>query len=77
MSNILKAGIVFAMYKPSSTNHQGVNMKVSETIQTRREHKIAQMMQITGCSRDYAIAYLMAEEWFVSAAVDSYNASHG
>jgi hypothetical protein len=52
-------------------------MKVSESIQASREHKIAQMTQVTGCSRDYAIAYLMAEEWFVSAAVDSYNASHG
>ena len=52
-------------------------MQVSATIQASRERKITQMMGITGCSRDYAISYLMAEEWFVSAAVDSYNADQG
>jgi hypothetical protein len=52
-------------------------MKVSDSIQSSRERKIEHMMRITGCSRDYAISYLMAEEWFVSAAVDSYNADQG
>jgi hypothetical protein len=52
-------------------------MQVPATIQASRERKIASMMRIAGCSRDYAISYLMAEEWFVSAAVDSYNAERG
>jgi hypothetical protein len=49
-------------------------MTISPTIQASRERKINQMIELTGCSRSHAIAYLMAEEWFVSAAVDSFNA---
>ena len=45
-------------------------------IQASRENKINQMIEITGCSRDYAISYLMSAFWFVPAAVDNYNAAH-
>jgi hypothetical protein len=51
-------------------------MQVSPTIQASRERKIVQVMEQTGCSRDYAISYLMTAAWFVTAAVDNYNASH-
>jgi hypothetical protein len=47
-------------------------MQVSPMIQASRENKIGRMMQATGCTRDYAIAYLMAEEWFVRDAIESY-----
>lgn len=47
-------------------------MNVPSTSQARRDRKIERMMQETGCSRDYAIAYLYAEEWFVPDAVLSY-----
>jgi hypothetical protein len=47
-------------------------MQVSPMIQASRENKISRMMQATGCTRDYAIAYLMAEEWFVRDAIESY-----
>jgi hypothetical protein len=48
-------------------------MKVSPMIQAVRESKIERVMSATGCSRDYAIAYLFAEEWFVADAILSYN----
>lgn len=47
-------------------------MYTPPTILASREHKIERMMQETGCSRDEAIAYLYAEEWFVPDAVTSY-----
>ena len=47
-------------------------MQVSPIIQISREHKIKQVMTKTNCSRDHAIAYLYAEEWFVSDAIVSY-----
>ena len=47
-------------------------MQVSPMIQASRENKISRMMQATGCSRDYAIAYLMAEEWYIPDAIESY-----
>ena len=46
-------------------------MYLSPTIQASREVKIDKVIQQTGCSRSTAIAYLMAEEWFVSDAVTS------
>lgn len=45
---------------------------MSPIIQASRERKINQVMTQTGCSRDYAIAYLYAEEWFVDDAIVSY-----
>ena len=50
---------------------------MTPTILASRERKIERMMNETGCSRDYAIAYLMAAAWFVPAAVDNFKASHG
>lgn len=47
-------------------------MHTPPTILASRERKIEQVMKETGCSRDYAIAYLYAEEWFVPDAVLSY-----
>jgi hypothetical protein len=49
-------------------------MYLSPIIQASREHKVNQVMTLTGCSRDHAIKYLFAEEWFVSDAVASYKA---
>jgi hypothetical protein len=49
---------------------------MTPTILASRERKIERMMQETGCSREYAIAYLMSAAWFVPAAVDNYNATH-
>jgi hypothetical protein len=51
-------------------------MKVSPMIQAARERKIDQVIAATGCSRDYAISYLMTAAWFVTAAVDNYKAAH-
>lgn len=48
-------------------------MYLSQTIQASRERKVERMIEETGCSRDEAIAYLFAEEWFVPDAVMSYN----
>lgn len=47
-------------------------MHTSPMILTSRERKIERMMQETGCSRDHAIAYLYAEEWYVPDAIMSY-----
>lgn len=47
-------------------------MYTPSTILASRERKIDQVMAQTGCTRDHAIAYLYAEEWFVSDAVLSY-----
>ena len=47
-------------------------MHTPSTILASRERKIERMMQETGCSRDHAIAYLYAEEWYVPDAVESY-----
>lgn len=47
-------------------------MYTPPTILASRERKIERVMQETGCSRDEAIAYLYAEEWFVPDAVLSY-----
>ena len=48
-------------------------MQVSPIIQASREHKIDQVMTITGCSRDRAISYLFSAKWFVPDAVMSFN----
>lgn len=48
-------------------------MHTPPTILASRERKIDRMIIETGCSRDEAIAYLYAEEWFVPDAVMSYN----
>lgn len=48
-------------------------MQVSPIIQASRERKIEQVIAKTGCSREHAIAYLYAEEWFVSDAIVSYS----
>ena len=47
-------------------------MHTPSTILASRERKIKRVMSETGCSRDHAIAYLYAEEWFVPDAVLSY-----
>lgn len=51
-------------------------MQLSQTIQAARENKVRQMMTATGCSRDYAIAYLMTAQWYLSEAIDNYRATH-
>lgn len=51
-------------------------MQISPTIQQARERKVQQMMTETGCSRDYAITYLMTARWYLPEAIDNYNASH-
>jgi len=51
-------------------------MKLSPTIQAARERKVQSMMTATGCSRDYAISYLMTAQWYLSEAIDNYRASH-
>lgn len=47
-------------------------MYLSKVVQESREIKVNQVMAATGCSRDYAISYLYAEEWHVGDAVISY-----
>lgn len=47
-------------------------MHTPPTILASRERKIDRMIIETGCSRDEAIAYRYAEEWFVPDAVLSY-----
>jgi hypothetical protein len=37
-------------------------------------HSISQFIYITGSTYETALAYLIAEEWSVSDAVQSYNA---
>lgn len=47
-------------------------MYTPPTILASRELKIECVMKETGCSRDYAIAYLYAEEWMIEDAITSY-----
>lgn len=47
-------------------------MYTSSIILASRERKIERVIKETGCSRDHAIAYLYAEEWFVPDAIMSY-----
>jgi hypothetical protein len=56
---------------PSTTNGETI-MHTPSIILASRERKINQVMTQTGCTRDHAIAYLYAEEWFVPDAVMSY-----
>ena len=51
-------------------------MYTPPTILASRERKIERVIEETGCSRDEAIVYLYAEEWFVHDAVLSYQADH-
>jgi protein associated with RNAse G/E len=46
-------------------------MNVNPIVQAAREHKINQVIEATGCTRDVAISYLFAEEWFVADAIIS------
>lgn len=46
-------------------------MNVSPIVQTARERKVQQVIIATGCDRETAISYLVAEEWFVSDAITS------
>ena len=47
-------------------------MYLSPTIQASHEAKVQRMIAATGCSRDVAISYLFAEEWYVPDAIVSY-----
>ena len=47
-------------------------MYLSPTIQAARERKVQRVIDATNCTRDEAIGYLVAEEWFVDDAVTSY-----
>ena len=47
-------------------------MYVNPVVQAARERKVLRVIEITGCTRDEAISYLFAEEWFVEDAVESY-----
>jgi hypothetical protein len=37
-------------------------------------YKVSTMIEITGCTEQTAIAYLMAEEWDITDALTSYKA---
>jgi hypothetical protein len=47
-------------------------MYVNPVVQAARERKVEQVIAATGCTRDEAISYLFADEWFVADAVMSY-----
>ncbi len=47
-------------------------MKVNPIVQAAREAKVQRVIDVTGCSRDEAISYLFAEEWFVADAITSF-----
>jgi hypothetical protein len=46
-------------------------MNVNPVVQAARERKVEQVIAATGCTRDVAISYLFAEEWFVPDAIIS------